>query len=142
MAAYCSAIAAYCRSSALAAPLRQLSAMDCDMGSGKMSSSPSSLDARRPSALSRALGVTPQQVTTGLSAAQWLPALPGAILGIPLAIGLDAAVSSGQPLPIPPAWQLLAVVLATLLVVAGLTAIPARIAARRPAAEILQSELA
>ena len=42
MAAYCSAMAAYCRSSALAAPLRQLLAMDCDMGSGKMSSSPSS----------------------------------------------------------------------------------------------------
>jgi putative ABC transport system permease protein len=100
------------------------------------------LDARRPSALSRALGATPQQVTTGLSATQLLPALPGAILGIPLAIGLDAAVSSGQPLPIPPAWQLLAVVLATLLMVAALTAIPARIAARRPAAEIIQSELA
>ena len=51
-------------------------------------------------------------------------------------------MSSGQALPIPPAWQLLAVVLATLLVVAGLTAIPARIGARRPVAEILQSELA
>src|SRR5712691_9358074 len=38
-AAYCSAMAAYWRSSALAAPLRQLSAMDSDMGSGKMSSS-------------------------------------------------------------------------------------------------------
>jgi putative ABC transport system permease protein len=36
----------------------------------------------------------------------------------------------------------LAVVLGTLLVVAGLTAIPARIGARRPVAEILQSELA
>lgn len=96
----------------------------------------------RCSAPSRALGATPQQVTTGLSAAQLLPALPGAILGIPLAIGMDAAVSSGQPLPIPPAWQLLAVALVTLLVMAGLTAIPARIAARRPAAEILQSELA
>jgi hypothetical protein len=32
--------AAYWRSSALAGPLRQLSAMDSDMGSGKMSSSP------------------------------------------------------------------------------------------------------
>ncbi|MBO0818516.1 MAG: ABC transporter permease, partial [Actinobacteria bacterium] len=99
------------------------------------------LDARRPSALSRALGATPQQVTAGLSATQLLPALPGAILGIPLAIGLDAGVSSGQALPIPPAWQLLAVVLMTLLAVAALTALPARIGARRPAAEILQSEL-
>src|ERR1700687_54261 len=32
--------AAFWRSSALAAPLRQLSAMDADMGSGKISSSP------------------------------------------------------------------------------------------------------
>jgi uncharacterized membrane protein HdeD (DUF308 family) len=37
---------------------------------------------------------------------------------------------------------LIAVVLGTLLVVAGLTAIPARFGARRPVAEILQSELA
>jgi putative ABC transport system permease protein len=100
------------------------------------------LDARRPSALARVLGATPQQVTTGLSATQLLPALPGAIAGIPLAVGLDAAVSSGQALPVPPAWQLLAVVLGTLFVVAGLTAIPARIGARRPVAEILQSETA
>jgi hypothetical protein len=42
----------------------------------------------------------------------------------------------------PPLWQLLAVVPGTILVVAGLTAIPARISARRPVAEILQSELA
>jgi len=42
----------------------------------------------------------------------------------------------------PPLWQLLAVVPATVLVVAALTAIPARVSARRPAAEILQAELA
>jgi putative ABC transport system permease protein len=41
-----------------------------------------------------------------------------------------------------PAWALVAVVLGTLVVVAGLTAIPARIGARRPVAEILQSETA
>jgi hypothetical protein len=43
---------------------------------------------------------------------------------------------------IPPAWWLAAAVLGTLLAVAGLTTIPARIGARRPAAEILQSETA
>jgi putative ABC transport system permease protein len=77
-----------------------------------------------------------------LSAAQLLPALPAAIVGIPAGIALYAAVSNGQTLTIPPAWQLLAVVAATLLVVAGLTAIPARIGARHPVAEILQSETA
>ena len=100
------------------------------------------LDARRPSALARALGAKPGQVTAGLSAAQLLPALPAAIVGIPAGIALYAAVSNGQTLTIPPAWQLLAVVAATLLVVAGLTAIPARIGARHPVAEILQSETA
>ena len=99
------------------------------------------LDARHSSALARALGATPQQVSAGLSAAQVLPALAGAILGIPGGIGLIAAVDPDST-TLPPLWQLLAVVPGTVLVVAGLTAIPARIGARRPAAEILQSELA
>ena len=42
----------------------------------------------------------------------------------------------------PPAWWLAAAVLATLAVVAGLAAVPARVGARRPAAEILQAETA
>jgi putative ABC transport system permease protein len=42
----------------------------------------------------------------------------------------------------PPLWWLIAVVPGILIVVAALTAIPARIGARRPVAEILQSELA
>jgi hypothetical protein len=32
---------------------------------------------------------------TGLSASQLVPALPGAILGVPVGVGLYAAVSSG-----------------------------------------------
>ena len=101
----------------------------------------SALDARHASALARALGATPQQVSAGLSAAQVLPALAGAVLGIPGGIGLIAAVDPDST-TLPPLWQLLAVVPGTVLVVAGLTAIPARIGARRPAAEILRSELA
>jgi hypothetical protein len=99
------------------------------------------LDARHSSALARALGATPQQVSAGLSAAQALPALTGAILGIPGGIGLIVAVDPDSTV-LPPLWQLLAVVPVTVLVVATLTAIPARIGARRPAAEILRSELA
>ena len=99
------------------------------------------LDAKRSSALARALGATPQQVSAGLSAAQVLPALAGAILGIPGGLALIAAVDPDST-TMPPVWQLLAVVPGTILVVAGLTAIPARISARRPIAEILQSELA
>jgi putative ABC transport system permease protein len=73
-----------------------------------------------------------------------LPALPGALAGVPLGIGLFAAANGagGRLVTIPPAWWLAAAVLGTLLAVAGLTTIPARIGARRPAAEILQSETA
>jgi ABC-type lipoprotein release transport system permease subunit len=99
------------------------------------------LDAKHSSALARALGATPQQVSTGLSAAQVLPALAGAVLGIPGGLALFAAVSSDETAN-PPLWQLLAVVPVTVLVVAALTTIPARVGARRPPAETLQAELA
>jgi putative ABC transport system permease protein len=100
------------------------------------------LDARHSSALARALGATPRQVSTGLSAAQVLPALLGAVLGIPGGLALFAALGGGGDGVSAPLWQLLAVVPVAVVVVAGLTAIPARLGARRPVAEILQSELA
>jgi putative ABC transport system permease protein len=100
------------------------------------------LDTRRSSALARALGATPQQVSAGLSAAQVLPALVGAILGIPGGILLIEVADPDASTTLPPLWQLLAVVPGTVLVVAALTAIPARIGARRPVAEVLASELA
>ena len=100
------------------------------------------LDTRHPAALARALGATPRDVAAGLTAAQLLPALPGAVFGIPLGIGLFAAADHGGLLTVPPAWWLAVAVLATLAVVTGLAAVPARIGARRPAAEILQAETA
>jgi ABC-type lipoprotein release transport system permease subunit len=101
------------------------------------------LDAKRSSALARALGATPQQVSTGLSAAQVLPALVGAILGIPGGVALFKALGGGEDgVTGPPLWQLAAVVPVTVLLVAALTTIPARLGARRPVAEILQSERA
>jgi putative ABC transport system permease protein len=99
------------------------------------------LDARHASALARALGATPQQMTAGLSAAEVLPAFAGAVLGIPGGIALITAVDPDQ-VTLPPLWQLLAVVPCTVLLIAALTAVPARIGARRPVAEILRSELA
>jgi putative ABC transport system permease protein len=100
------------------------------------------LDARHQLAVARSLGATPQQVSAGLSAAQLLAAVPGAIVGIPAGIALFLAASHAGTVTIPPVGWLLATVLGTLLVLAGLTTIPARIAARRPVAEILQSETA
>jgi putative ABC transport system permease protein len=99
------------------------------------------LDARHSSALARALGATPREVSAGLSAAQVLPALTGAVLGIPGGIGLYMAVVPDDA-PIPPLWWLLAVVAGTVLAVTVLTTIPARLGARRPVGEILQAELA
>jgi putative ABC transport system permease protein len=100
------------------------------------------LDARRASALARALGASPRQVSAGISAAQVIPALPGALLGVPLGIGLFAAANHAGIVTVPPASWLAAAVLGTLLAVAVLANIPAHISARRPVAEILQSETA
>jgi len=98
-------------------------------------------DARHASAIERALGASPDQVGWALVVAQLLSALPGAILGIPVGVGLyDAVGRHASTLPSAPA--LLGVLVATVVVVAVLTAIPARIGARRPVAEILQSETA
>lgn len=97
-------------------------------------------DGRFSSALERALGATARQVTAGLSMAALLPALPGAIIGIPLGIEVYHLLASGTPLTVPPAWQLAGVLLSTLLAVTVLTAIPSRLSARRPPARILQTE--
>jgi len=97
-------------------------------------------DGRFSSALERALGATAGQVTAGLSMAALLPALPGAIIGIPLGIAVYHVLASGTPLAVPPAWQLAGVFLATLLAVTVLTAIPSRLGARRSPAQVLQTE--
>ncbi|MHB8452929.1 MAG: ABC transporter permease, partial [Mycobacteriales bacterium] len=99
-------------------------------------------DTRHSTAVTRALGATPEQVAFGLAAAQLLPALAGLLVGIPGGIGLYAAIRHGEPMSYPPTWWLTAVAVGTLAVVALLTALPARIGARRPVADILQSELA
>lgn len=84
---------------------------------------------------SSALGATPQQTFAGLVAAQLLPALIGAVLGIPLGTALFAAVQTGGPSGgSPPAWWLLAMILAMLLTVTGLTAIPPAWASEPPSA--------
>jgi ABC-type lipoprotein release transport system permease subunit len=101
------------------------------------------LDAKHASALARALGATPQQVSAGLSVAQVFPALVGAVLGIAGGLGLFAATGGGgDGVTGPPLGQLLAVVPVTMLVVGALTTIPARLGARRPTAQTLQAELA
>ena len=100
------------------------------------------MDSRHASALVRALGASPGQVTAGIAAAQVLPAVPGALAGIPLGIGLFVVAAQGAGLAVPPAVWLLGAVLGTLVVIAVLAAIPALVGARRPVSPILQSETA
>jgi putative ABC transport system permease protein len=106
------------------------------------------LDNRHSSALARALGATPREVSAALAAAQVLPALVGAILGVfPGGFALFAAITAitggdSDRATLPSLWQRLAVVAGTVLVVAALTAVPARLGGRRPVTETLQAELA
>ncbi|MEV1175839.1 FtsX-like permease family protein [Nonomuraea sp. NPDC049784] len=96
------------------------------------------LDNRHASALARALGATPQEVTAALATAQVLPTLLGAVLGVfpggwALLAGINTITggdSDKATLPAP--WQLIALVLATVLVVAALTSVPAHLGGRRP----------
>ena len=97
-------------------------------------------DSRQASAVTRALGVTPGQLTAGLSFAQVLPALIGALVGIAGGFGLFTVANQGGAASQPPAWWLVATALGTVIAVAALTALPARIGARLPVAEILQAD--
>jgi putative ABC transport system permease protein len=100
------------------------------------------LDARHASALARALGATPQQVTAALGAVQFLSVLPGSLLGVPLGMGLLKAVTgSGDAYKLVSIWWFVLVILGTWLVTSVLTAIPAGIGSRHPTAQILQAEL-
>jgi putative ABC transport system permease protein len=100
------------------------------------------LDSRRFSAVVRSLGATARQTVAGLSVSQLLPALVGALLGIPAGTLLYGVVQNGGPQGRPPAWWLLAMLAGVLVGVAGLTAIPARIGVRRPVAAMLEAEVA
>ena len=70
---------------------------------------------------------------------QVIPAVPGAILGVPLGLALFK-VAGHHLSGLPPVLWLVAAVLGTVVVVAALTSVPARIGLRRPVAEMLHSE--
>lgn len=100
------------------------------------------LDARRASALMRALGARVRQVSEGLVVAQVLSALPGAIIGIPLGLLLfKVAVHGGRLTSALWPW-LAATFIGTLLAMALLTIVPARIGACQAVTEALQAEAA
>ena len=100
------------------------------------------LETRHSAALARALGTTPRQITAGLCVAQLPPALLGALLGIPGGVAIYHGPKAGGTATPPSALWLATIVVATLIAIGVLTAIPTRIAARRPVVEVLQAESA
>jgi putative ABC transport system permease protein len=98
------------------------------------------IDARIATALARALGATPRQISAGLTTAQLLPGLIAACLGIPLGLLLYQVAGGSLSETVPPLSWLLAVIPATLIAVAAVTWMPARIGARHPVAEVLRTE--
>ena len=99
------------------------------------------MDARLNLAIAQAVGATPGQIAAGLSAAQLLPAMSGALAGVPLGAALLSLFAARNAEP-PPAPGLFAVAAATVVVTAALVALPARLAARRPVAPTLTAEAA
>jgi putative ABC transport system permease protein len=83
------------------------------------------LDTRHSSALFRALGATPREVSAGQIMAQVMPAIPGAIVGVPLGILLFSAANGNGGLNWPSPGWLVAAVLGTLAAVAAMTLLPA-----------------
>ena len=100
------------------------------------------LDTVGASALARALGATRRQLIGAIAVAQLLPAVPGAIAGVPLGLGLFAAANGAGATGtvIPSVGWLIPAVLATLVGLTGLTAIPAWAGARRPVSDVLAQE--
>jgi putative ABC transport system permease protein len=91
----------------------------------------------------KTIGLTPRQIASSLVGAHAAVALIAALLSIPAGIGLYRGVyaiggGSSEDLVIAP-WGWLALVpIATLLVVAGATGLPARLATRIPTADALR----
>ncbi|MEV0587549.1 FtsX-like permease family protein [Nonomuraea sp. NPDC050310] len=97
------------------------------------------MESRATMAIARTLGATPGQIAAGLSFAQLLPALPGAVLGVPLGVGLLSLFAARNAVD-PPAFWLYGAAVVAVLATAALTALPARLAARRPVTQTLSAE--
>jgi putative ABC transport system permease protein len=99
----------------------------------------SAVDSRRVLAVARALGITPGEGAAALGFGQLVPVVLGVALGGAVGTGLFHALSASHPTP-PPAGQLVGLALVTVALALLLTAVPARLEARRPIAETLRDE--
>lgn len=99
-----------------------------------------SVDSRKPLGVARALGATTKQLSGGLTSALLIPAVPGAIAGIPLGLLFVTAASHGSRATTPSALWLVCTCLCVVAALGVLSAIPARIEARRAAVEVLETD--
>ena len=93
----------------------------------------------------KTIGLTPRQIASSLVGAHAVLALIAAALSIPIGIGLYLAVyqatgGDSKDLVMAPWWWLALVPIGTLLMVAVVTGLPARLATRIPTADALRYE--
>jgi putative ABC transport system permease protein len=93
----------------------------------------------------KTIGFMPRQIASSLVSAHAALALIAALVSIPIGIALFRAVyaiagGDSDDLVIAPWWALALVPIGTLLLVAGATGLPARLATRIPAADALRYE--
>jgi putative ABC transport system permease protein len=98
------------------------------------------IDTRVATALARALGATPRQISTGLTVAQLVSGLVAACVGIPAGLLLYQLAGGNLSTATPPVGWLLAVIPGTLITVTLVTAIPAGLGAHRSVVEILRRD--
>ncbi len=97
----------------------------------------SAADARHTLAVARTLGVSPAESSAALGLAQLIPAVTGLTLGLATGTLLFHALSSSHPVA-PSTPRLVGLAILTVILVAALTAGPARIEARRPISDALR----
>lgn len=98
------------------------------------------IDTRVATALARALGATPRQISTGLTMAQLVSAAVAVCVGIPAGLLLYQLAGGDLSTATPPLGWLLAVIPATLITVTVMTAIPAAVGAHRPVVDVLRTD--
>jgi putative ABC transport system permease protein len=98
------------------------------------------VDTRVATALARALGATPRQISTGLTVAQLVSGSVAACVGIPAGLLLYQLAGGNLSTATPPLGWLFAVIPGTLIAVTLVTAIPAAVATHSPVVEILRTD--
>jgi putative ABC transport system permease protein len=97
------------------------------------------LDAQTSLAVLQVLGCTPAGTLGSIATALAAPALLGTVVGLPAGLGLFAALQTDSTAPSYPVTELGITLIVVVVASAGIAALAARLSARRPIAQVLQS---